>query len=179
MGNPVSFDYSITGYENFNNLLDELQASLDEDPEQVLSKFAEIRNQLEQTDLDENQIEDFFNYVFPRIGTYRLDEYLNEYYNIRSQVKASPIYELLNVFAISLGGQPSQLLNIIANEHNKFIASKNIKDYIIQDKNAKTQLEQLLLFLKGIKSILNASVDFDGEGINNSINKYGTPGSRV
>lgn len=172
MGNPVSFDYSITGYENFNNLLDELQASLDEDPEQVLSKFAEIRNQLEQTDLDENQIEDFFNYVFPRIGTYRLDEYLNEYYNIRSQVKASPIYELLNVFAISLGRQPSQLLNIIANEHNKFIASKNIKDYIIQDKNAKTQLEQLLLFLKGIKSILNASVDFDGEGINNSINKY-------
>ena len=166
MGNPVSFDYSITGYENFNNLLDELQASLDEDPEQVLSKFAEIRNQLEQTDLDENQIEDFFNYVFPRIGTYRLDEYLNEYYNIRSQVKASPIYELLNVFAISLGGQPNQLLNIIANEHNKFIASKNIKDYIIQDKNAKTQLEQLLLFLKGIKSILNASVDFDGEGIN-------------
>ena len=84
MGNPVSFDYSITGYENFNNLLDELQASLDEDPEQVLSKFAEIRNQLEQTDLDENQIEDFFNYVFPRIGTYRLDEYLNEYYNIKA-----------------------------------------------------------------------------------------------
>ena len=54
-----------------------------------------------------------------KISNQSLDEYLNEFYNIRSQVKASPIYELMNVLAISLGGQPSQLLNIIANEHNK------------------------------------------------------------
>lgn len=170
---PLTSDvYINSGYEKFNSLLNELQATLSGTVDQVNSKLSEIFNFLNQFNLEPEILEDLIDYILPKIGDYRIDEYLNQYNLIRSQVKVSPIYDLLNEFIVSLGGQPSQLLNILSEEHNRFTSSKDVLEYIIQDKNAKEQLEQLKLFLNGIESILNASNVINGSGINLFINRY-------
>lgn len=168
--NIISGELVGVGDIQTNDLLDELESELGNRNEIALLKYNEIISLLKQAELSDEEMQSFIDYVFPKIGEQSIGEYLQTYYNIKNQLKLSPIYDLLNEFTVSINGRQDKLLDIISREHSRFTLSKEMSDYIIENKDVESQLKELQLFLDGISSVISSSLTIENNGINHFIN---------
>lgn len=168
----INDTYYSVGHPKFNKLLDELFSNLGTNNEVALAKYNELLSFLNDSLLTEEEKQDLLNTILPQINGQNIVEYVKSIYNIKKDISLSPVYNLLNKFMISLGKTPSKLLDILSKEHSRFINSKNLQDYVIENEYVTQQLTDLNNFISALSSIIFASTNINDKSFNSIVNSY-------
>lgn len=107
--------------------------------------------------------------IIPRISGRTFIDFINEVSDLKSEIKVSPAYELLEKFAVSTNGISQNIVNLIVKEYNSYLNSDSLEDYIINNKDALTRLKETSRFIDILNSLVIASID---GGYNTQINKF-------
>lgn len=124
-----------------------------------------------------NMLSDFLGYetegllseILPRISGKTFADFINEVSDIKSEIKTSPAYELLEKFAVSTNGVSQDILNLLLREYDNYLNSDSLEDYIINNKDVLTRLKETSRFIDILNSLVIASID---GGYNSQINKF-------
>lgn len=107
--------------------------------------------------------------IIPRISGRTFIDFINDVADLKSEIKVSPAYELLEKFAVSTNGISQNIVNLIVKEYNSYLNSDSLEDYIINNKDALTRLKETSRFIDILNSLVIASID---GGYNTQINKF-------
>lgn len=113
--------------------------------------------------------EELLNEILPRISGKNFIDFINEVAEIKSEIKTSPAYELLEKFAVSTNGISQDILNLILKEYDNYLNSDSLENYIINNKDVLARLKETSRFIDILNSLVVASID---GGYNTQINKF-------
>lgn len=132
-----------------------------------LNNIIDYINELEMSNGETTK--EILDNLLPTIGNMSFIDFINQVSDLKSEIKTSPAYELLQKFAISTNGNSRNLIEILTREYNEFLNSKTLEDYIINDKDSLLRLKETSRLIDVLESLISASID---GGYNSQVNVF-------
>lgn len=149
------------------SILQDLENEIGKDYNIVQNKLQEAVNFiLEHTKFNEEQALTVIKGILPHVGTNSILDTLSEIEALRSNIRFSPIYDILKRFKTTFSDGTVDVVSLINSEINRLSEAVNRKEYIIGSKQVQEELKEVLRFLDAIKALINGSYS----GINNAVN---------
>ena len=120
-------------------------------------------------DSETNEVdEEFIDLIFGKtIHGNRIVDLIKEIYNIRSSMKVSPVYDLLQEIAVDINPELEGIVDLVLNDIKRISYLNSLEDYIINDKRSIDNLKTLLKIIDIADSLIYA-----GNDLNEDINQF-------
>lgn len=121
-----------------------------------------------ETSLDSETIDNLLQELVPSINGQSIEEFIKDIDLIRKDIQYSPFQELFKQFSIDLTGEVLPIINILHNEELRLAETPNVQEYTIDNPFVAKSLENALVLLDSLTSLVTGAYD----GLNETINKY-------
>ncbi len=152
------------------SLIERFESNLGINNEIALSAWEEIKQLLISEDVPSQYSNELLEAMQYKVNNMNVIDYINEYNSIKRQNTTSPIYDLISIIQTNLNGTTTNLLEVLKTEESRFVNSKKLEDYIIENNASVNELTELQNILGMIHSLTEASVNLNGENMNSVLN---------
>lgn len=153
-----------------DDVLDNLQKFIDSfgiNNTIAIQSYNNILNALRtRTNLSNDEINEFLNYVIPKLGNQNIVDFIKDIDLIRAKVKYSPIATILKDLYFDYSGTKSNIIELLEAEEKALSSSPLITDYLIQNNQVKADLNEAKNILDVLSAILIGSTDKTNASIN-------------
>lgn len=160
-----------------NEILDSLAGKLAEITTAVYNgdynRAIEIYNRIISDEAFENMgYLDVLDSIIPKIGNINLIDYLKQISDLKSNIKYSPVYDLLETASNISGVGEQEIIQTVLSAQNDLLNSKSIEEFIIRDPKSLIKLKETAFLINAVRAAVEASIQ---GSFNSKVNPFKTP----